>query len=50
MKKDVYALHNRVGGITFLHDLERGKGIREEEEFMRRGREREVRKAAIDGK
>ena len=30
--------------------MERRKGIREEEEFMWRGKEREVRKAGIDGK
>jgi len=30
--------------------LERGKGIREEEKFMWRGKKREVRKAGIDGK
>jgi len=30
--------------------LERRKGIREEEEFMWRGKEREVRKAGIDEK
>ena len=30
--------------------MERGKGIREEEEFMWRKKEREVRKAGIDGK
>ena len=41
MKKDVYALHNRVRLIGVLHDLEKGEGIREEEEFMRREKERD---------
>ena len=33
-----------------LHGLERGEGIRKEEKFMRRGKERKVREAKIDGK
>ena len=33
-----------------LHGLERGRGIREAEEFMCRRKEREMRKARIHGK
>ena len=38
MREDVYALHNRVRGMGALDGLGRGEGIREEEEFMWRGK------------